>query len=155
MRYTLFKQQQLNCDLETAWNFFSSPLNLAKITPKDLGFNILTNHKDLEKIYTGMIIDYKVSPLLGIPMHWQTRIEDVNLNHSFVDTQKKGPYKYWRHYHEFIEKDGGILMTDNVEYELPLGFLGDIANKIIVRSKLEEIFSYRFKVLEQMFNTKK
>lgn len=153
MRYTLFRKQQLNCSIETAWDFFSNPMNLATITPKDLGFTILNKEDKLDKIYSGMIINYKVSPLLGVPLHWQTRIDQVNMYHSFVDFQEKGPYKYWKHHHEFLINDDGVLMKDNIEYELPFGIIGDITNTLIVRQKLINIFDYRYNILEEMFNT--
>ncbi len=153
MVHQLKKQQQLNCDIETAWKFFSSANNLSKITPKDMNFTVRTKMES-DEIYEGMIIDYYVSPLLGIKMDWQTEITQVNHQRSFTDFQKKGPYKLWNHFHEFIPNEKGVLIKDTVDYELPMGFLGEIAHSIFVKSKLEHIFSYRFDILEKMFNQK-
>lgn len=151
MKHTLFREQQLHCDLKTAWEFFSSPGNLSKITPEDMNFIVRTKFETNE-IYEGMIIDYFVSPLFGIKMKWKTEITQVNFRKSFTDFQKKGPYKLWNHHHEFIENEQGVLMKDKVDYELPFGFLGEIAHKFFVKNKLEHIFDYRFKVLEKYFN---
>ncbi|MDR6158286.1 ligand-binding SRPBCC domain-containing protein [Chryseobacterium sp. SLBN-27] len=151
MKHTLFREQQLHCDIQTAWEFFSAPGNLSKITPKDMNFIVRTKFEN-DEIYEGMIIDYFVSPLLGIKMKWKTEITQVNFRKSFTDFQKEGPYKLWNHHHEFIENEHGVLMKDTVDYELPLGFLGDIAHKLFVKNKLEHIFDYRFKVLEKYFN---
>ncbi len=151
MRYQLYREQQLKCDLATAWSFFSDPENLSKITPKDMGFVVLTKNTD-GVIYEGMEIDYTVSPLLGIPMKWKTRILKVDFQKSFTDFQAKGPYKLWNHYHEFIPNEKGVLMKDTVDYELPLGFLGTIAHVVLVKNKLKTIFNYRFQVLEKRFN---
>ncbi|MCY0968576.1 SRPBCC family protein [Chryseobacterium wangxinyae] len=153
MVHQLKKQQQLNCDIETAWKFFSSANNLSKITPKDMNFTVRTKMES-DEIFEGMIIDYYVSPLLGIKMDWQTEITQVNHQRSFTDFQKKGPYKLWNHFHEFIPNEKGVLIKDTVDYELPMGFLGEIAHSIFVKSKLEHIFSYRFDILEKMFNQK-
>lgn len=153
MKYKLQTTQQLNCDLATAWKFFSSPNNLSRISPKELNFLVLTDTKDKE-IYEGMEINYSVSPILNIPMKWKTRITEVNLQKSFTDFQEKGPYKYWNHHHEFFPNEKGVLMKDTVEYELPMGILGKIAHKIFVRNKLENIFDYRYKFLEKYFNNK-
>ncbi len=153
MVHQLKKQQQLNCDIETAWKFFSSANNLSKITPKDMNFTVRTKMES-DEIFEGMIIDYYVSPLLGIKMDWQTEITQVNHQRSFTDFQKKGPYKFWNHFHEFIPNEKGVLIKDTVDYELPIGFLGEIAHSIFVKSKLEHIFSYRFDILEKMFNQK-
>lgn len=154
MRYQLHREQQLFCDLDTAWNFFSNPNNLSKITPKDMGFTVLSQ-PDSDKIYEGMLIDYTVSPILRIPLSWQTRITQVDWNKSFTDFQQKGPYKYWNHFHEFIPNDKGVLMRDTVDYELPLGVLGTVAHQIMVKKKLESIFNYRYSVLENLFNDNK
>lgn len=151
MSYRLNRTQQLHCNIDTAWKFFSSPYNLAHITPKEMQFLVLSDLPD-ERIYEGMVIDYKVSPLLGIPMRWRTRISQVNEGRSFTDLQEKGPYKRWNHFHEFIPNEQGVLVKDTVDYELPLGFLGQIAHKVMVRKKLQHIFDYRYQVLEDLFN---
>lgn len=150
MKHKLFREQQLHCDIETAWKFFSSANNLSEITPKDMGFTVLTTMAD-DKIYEGMLIDYYVSPLFGIKMKWQTEITHVDFQKSFTDFQKKGPYKLWNHHHEFIPNESGVLMRDTIDYELPIGFLGEIAHSLLVKNKLEYIFDYRFKVLRKLF----
>lgn len=150
MKHRLFREQQLNCNIETAWKFFSSANNLSEITPKDMNFIVLTAMEN-DEIYEGMLIDYYVSPLLGIKMKWQTEIIKVDFQKSFIDFQKKGPYKLWHHHHEFIPNEKGVLMKDTINYELPMGFLGDIAHSLFVKKKLEYIFNYRFTVLEKMF----
>lgn len=151
MVHQLQRQQQLNCDIETAWKFFSSANNLSEITPKDMNFIVRTQLNN-DEIYEGMLIDYYVSPLFGVKLDWQTEITQVNFQQSFTDFQKKGPFKLWNHFHEFIPNKKGVLMNDTVTYELPLGFLGEIAHNILVKNKLKNIFDYRFKILEETFN---
>ena len=154
MKYKLYREQQLNCDIQTAWEFFSSPQNLAKITPKDMAFTVLSKNQS-EPIYEGMLIDYTVSPLLHIPLKWQTKIIQVDFQKSFTDFQEKGPYKVWHHFHEFIANDKGVLMKDTVTYELPFGIIGTITHKLVVQKKVASIFNYRFQVLEKIFNSTK
>ncbi len=151
--YTLTKKQFLPITLDEAWAFFSTPINLKKITPEYMGFNILTDLGD-GKMYPGQIIHYIVTPVLGIPMRWTTEITHVIDRKYFVDEQRFGPYSFWHHQHWFREVDGGIEMTDIVNYGIPLGFLGQIANTIFVQSKLQEIFDYREKVTNEMFGAK-
>lgn len=151
MKHRLYREQQLNCDIQTAWDFFSSPKNLSKITPKDMGFTVLSDYNS-EQITEGMAIDYIVSPLLKVPLKWRTRITHVEPNRSFTDFQEKGPYKYWNHFHEFIPNKDGVLMKDTVDYELPFGFLGKIAHLLFVKKKLAHIFDFRYSVLEKLFN---
>ena len=153
MIHRIYREQQLNCDIKTAWDFFSSANNLSEITPKDMNFIVLTEMKD-DSIFEGMIIDYYVSPILGIKMKWKTKITQVDFQKSFTDFQEKGPYKLWNHHHEFLTNEKGVFMKDSVDYELPLGFLGEIAHEMFVRKKLEHVFSYRYKILEELFNKK-
>ncbi|HFK5586355.1 TPA: hypothetical protein ACGZ92_002566 [Elizabethkingia anophelis] len=153
MRYHLYREQQLNCNIDEVWDFFSSPLNLSKITPQDMKFIVLSDLKNTP-IYEGMEIDYLVSPVLGIPLKWKTMITQVNYQKSFTDLQAKGPYRYWNHYHEFIENDKGVLMKDSVDYELPFGFLGKLAHSLFVHKRLKSIFEFRYNFLEGYFNQK-
>lgn len=146
-----FKTEQfLPIDIKTAWSFFSSAKNLAKITPPEMDFKILSK-LDGEEIYEGMIIDYTVKPMLGIPLGWRTEITEVKKPFSFTDKQVKGPYSVWEHTHTYFEKEHGTLMHDQVKYQLPLGVLGDFANALFVKKKIESIFAYRKVVLEKMF----
>ncbi|MBU3713403.1 MAG: SRPBCC family protein [Ferruginibacter sp.] len=149
--YSLKTVQQLNVPMDMAWDFFSSPKNLQKITPDHLGFKIISNHHG-DKMYAGQIIEYKVKPLLGIPLYWMTEITHVEDRKYFIDEQRFGPYSLWHHQHHFIEKNGGVEMTDIVHYKLPLGFLGDIAHVLFVKKQLKKIFDHRYQVVETLFN---
>lgn len=143
-------EQLLPVAIDEAWNFFSSPKNLAIITPANLDFRILTKLDDAE-INTGMIINYTLRPLFGIPVRWQTEICEVNKPYSFTDRQVIGPYKTWIHRHQFIEKENGVLMKDDVTYELPLGPVGYLGY-LLVRKRVEKIFAYRKQMLERIFS---
>ena len=151
--YNFSSKQFLQTDIKTAWDFFSSPQNLSKITPPDLGFVILSP-KNVGDMTEGMKIDYTVKPMFGITVHWRTLITDVVKHRYFTDKQLKGPYSIWEHTHTFNEQDGGILMTDNIRYKLPFGWLGIATHRLFVRKRIEEIFSYRTVVLDNLFNTK-
>ncbi|MFN5032979.1 MAG: SRPBCC family protein [Flavobacteriia bacterium] len=147
--YQLKRQQLVKTDMATCWDFFSSPGNLQKITPKYMGFDVLTEVP--EKMYEGLMIEYRVRPLLGIPMNWITEITHVKEHQFFVDEQRKGPYRIWHHEHHFETVDNGVLMSDIVSYELPFGILGKIAHPILVQRKLNEIFDFRFEIVEEIF----
>lgn len=152
--YYLYRKQKLNLSLEEAWEFFSSPNNLNKITPPYMGFDIKTDLRN-QKMFAGMIIEYIVRPVFGIPMRWVTEISHVKEKEYFIDEQRFGPYKLWHHLHKFKLENGRLIMEDLVNYAIPFGFLGSIAHNLFVRKKIEEIFDYRIKVLEELFNEKK
>lgn len=149
-QYVLEREQFLPISIEEAWKFFSTPRNLAVITPPEMGF-VIRQPFDNKDAYAGQRITYTVKPVLGIPLTWVTLIEDVEAPYKFVDTQLKGPYTRWWHQHTFEPMDGGVMMRDRVEYELPLGPLGDLAHGIFVKRKLQGIFDYRTTTLERLF----
>ena len=148
--YQLKKTQILPCSLEEAWAFFSNPHNLAKITPPSLNFKVLSTDQK-ETMYAGQVIEYKVHPVLGIPLYWMTEITHVDQHKYFVDEQRFGPYSLWHHQHHFKETPAGTEMTDIVHYKLPFWFLGDIAHAWFVKKKVREIFDFRYKVVENLF----
>lgn len=141
--------QKIPTDINTLWDFISSPKNLKIITPDYLGFEIRTELPD--KMYAGQIIQYIVKPLLGIPMHWCTEITHVKENHYFVDEQRQGPYKIWHHQHHLKQIENGVEMLDIVHYQAPLGFLGEWVTPFLVKPKLEQIFQYRFQKMIELY----
>ncbi len=148
--YQLHTTQKIPATLDEVWEFISSPANLSKITPEYMGFQI-TSKGSLQKMYPGMIISYKVSPVLGIKMTWVTEITQVKEKAYFVDEQRIGPYAMWHHEH-FIEPiEGGVLMSDIVSYKPPFGFLGTLAHPLVIKGKLKEIFDFRHKAVEALF----
>lgn len=148
--YSLKTIQQIPISLEQAWDFFSRPDNLKEITPSRLGFEIISKHHGT-KMYPGQIIEYKVKPILGIPLYWMTQITHVQEQQYFVDEQRFGPYSLWHHQHHFSAIKGGVQMTDIVHYKLPLWILGDFANTIMVQAQLAQIFDFRFEAVEKRF----
>jgi ligand-binding SRPBCC domain-containing protein len=142
--------QKIPVSIESAWKFFSNPANLEVLTPSSMGFRTISQfHGD--RMYPGQIIEYKVSPLLGIPLYWMTEITHVDPGKYFVDEQRFGPYALWHHQHHFKSIPGGVEMTDIVNYRNPLGFLGKIANDLFVKQQLKTIFDFRFAKVEELF----
>lgn len=150
MIHTLRTTQILNTSIDTAWEFFSNPANLSKITPPELNFTVLTETP--AKIYPGLMISYKVHPLLGIPMRWLTEITQVEEGKFFVDEQRVGPYRIWHHEHHFKAlEDGRVEMRDIVTYVLPFGILGNLVHPFLVKPQLAKIFGFREKVVNELF----
>lgn len=145
----LIKEQFLPVTIEEAWEFFSSPKNLNEITPKELDFTITSDVP--ARAYAGLIITYRIKPMLSIPVDWVTEITQVNEPHYFVDNQIKGPYRTWHHEHHFRETDGGVMMKDILYYDIGMSFLGWLAGKLSVHKKVREIFDHREKVLDKIF----
>ncbi|MBC2595072.1 SRPBCC family protein [Ruficoccus amylovorans] len=139
MKHRLHAELELPLPVERVFSFFADARNLQRITPDNLGFEILT--PEPITMCPGTLIDYRLR-ISGFPMRWRTRIPVWNPPHHFVDEQLAGPYKSWVHHHHFESFDGGTRIIDDVTYELPLTPLGDLAYPLI-RRRVEAIFSYR------------
>lgn len=150
MVHVLETSQTIPATIERAWGFFSDPRNLSKITPPELDFTILTALP--ERVYPGLMIEYRVRPLLGIPARWVTEITHVEPGKFFVDEQRIGPYRLWHHEHHFKQVDAGrIELTDRVTYVLPFGPVGDLVHPFLVRPQLARIFAFREKAVGELF----
>jgi ligand-binding SRPBCC domain-containing protein len=147
---TLQRTQVLPISINEAWDFFSNPKNLKVITLEFMRFDITSVSKD-SRMYPGMIITYIVSPIMNIPFNWVTEITHVNEPHYFVDNQKSGPFKFWHHQHFFKEVPSGSEMTDIVNYAAPFDPISRPIEKTIVRQRVEMIFDFRYKKLNEMF----
>lgn len=149
----LIQEQFLPISINKVWNFFSSPKNLNSVTPDSLNFNIISEIP--EKMYEGLIIIYKIKPMLNISVNWVTEITNINEPYYFVDEQRKGPYKIWHHEHHFKETEGGVIMKDILYYDIGKSIFGWVAGKLFVNNKVKEIFEFRYKALENYFNIDK
>ena len=139
----------LRIRLDEAWAFFSDPRNLGRITPPSMRFEILSPLP--ARVYPGLLITYRVRPLLGLPVTWITEITQVVEPRLFVDEQRFGPYRFWHHLHMFREVDDGTEMRDIVHYALPIGILGRAAHGLLVAPRLREIFEFRRRRLDEIF----
>ena len=148
--HVLTSSQIIRTGIGRAWDFFSDPRNLAKITPPELDFTILSALP--ERVHAGLMIEYRVRPLLGIPVRWLTEITHVEQGKFFVDEQRIGPYRIWHHEHHFKALDDERTeITDRVTYVLPYGPLGDLVHPFLVKPQLAKIFAFREKAVGEMF----
>ncbi|MBK7034880.1 MAG: SRPBCC family protein [Bacteroidetes bacterium] len=146
---TLRSEILLPITLQEAWDFFSSPNNLNKITPEEMIFKITSTVP--EKMYEGLLITYKITPILNIPLDWVTEITHINEPHYFVDEQRKGPYRIWHHEHHFKATTTGTLMTDILHYDVGKSVFGWIAEKLYVDAQVKNIFKFRENKLKEIF----
>jgi len=103
------------------------------------------------KMYPGLIITYKVSPLLGIKLNWMTEITHVKDKEYFIDEQRFGPFAFWHHQHHFQQTEKGVLMKDLLHYGIGWGPIGLLANSLVVENKIKGIFDFRYKKVEEIF----
>ena len=137
--HTLQTSMSLPLPRETVFAFFAEATNLQRITPPELGFEMVTPQPT--SIHEGTRIAYRLH-LFGIPFTWQSEIQRWHPPEEFVDVQLKGPYKHWIHTHRFWEEHGVTIIEDEVQYALPYWPLGELAYPL-VRLQLARIFRYR------------
>lgn len=147
--YRLKQEQFLPISLDQAWDFFATPKNLNEVTPDDMVFEITSDLP--QKMYEGLIITYRIRPMMNIALNWVTEITHIKEKEYFVDEQRKGPYNIWHHEHHFKAVEEGVLMTDLLHYDIGKSVFGWIAGKLFVHKKVKDIFEYRRKVLEGYF----
>ncbi len=147
--YTLTSEQTLPISLDEAWEFFTVPGNLDRITPAEMNFSI--TNKPGPHTYQGQIITYAIGILPLIKSNWITEITHFVPKKFFVDEQRFGPYAMWHHEHHFSETADGVLMQDIVNFKMPFGIIGDILAGKLVKDRVVFIFESRYKILQKLF----
>ena len=137
----LEREQRVELPIEQAFAFYGDAHNLERITPPLLRFEVITPGPI--EMGVGTLIEYRLR-LHRVPVRWRTRIEAWEPPHRFVDVQTKGPYSLWEHTHTFVEdRPGATIIRDRVRYSIPFGPLGEVADRLLVRRDLKQIFDYR------------
>lgn len=149
--HTLLIEQSVPQPINKVFDFFTDPKNLESLTPGFLQFKILRTTSS--PIQEGTLLDYSLK-IRGVPVRWQSKITEFVPEVRFADEQTKGPYQFWHHTHEFIEKNGGTIIRDKILYKLPGWIPGDITAHWFVRKDLEKIFLHRREVAEKLFHSK-
>ena len=149
--YTLYAKQTVDKEISLLWDFFRKPSNLNKLTPEDVHFKIKSGESD--DFYEGKIISYKIKPFKLVSLNWITEISQIKEGSYFIDNQISGPYKIWHHEHHFKINDNGTTeIIDKVKYKVPFYILGRLIHKIFLRRKLFNIFMFRQKKINELFN---
>ena len=149
--YTLYAKQTVSKEIGLLWDFFRKPTNLNKLTPEDVHFKIKSGKSD--DFYEGKIISYKIKPFKLLALNWVTEISQIKEGSYFIDNQISGPYKMWRHEHHFKDNHNGTTeIIDKVKYKVPFYIVGKLMHKMFIRKKLFNIFMFRQKKINELFN---
>uniref|UniRef100_E6QKP8 Putative Cyclase/dehydrase n=1 Tax=mine drainage metagenome TaxID=410659 RepID=E6QKP8_9ZZZZ len=101
-----------------------------------------------------MLFSFRPFPGLPLRLKWLAHITEFVWFSHFTDEQVVGPFAAWQHRHQITpetrETQSGTCITDKVEYTLPMGPLGSLANALFVRSQMHQTFAYRQRRLEQI-----
>jgi ligand-binding SRPBCC domain-containing protein len=148
--HRIHRRQVIPILITDAWEFFSNPVNLSKITPPWLNLTVISNIP--RSMHSGMIISYRITPLTCMSTLWISEITHVEAPIYFVDEQRLGPFRFWHHQHVFKEVGRDVEIQDIVHYAMPLGPIGEMVYAISVRKKVEGIFDFRQKALERILS---
>ena len=138
--HRLYRKTRVPASVEDVFHFFGQVENLGRITPAWYHFRSLTPTP--LALSLGLQIDFALK-LNGFPVSWKTEITGWDPPHSFEDTQIRGPYKQWVHFHKFTAEGNETIMEDAVVYRCPGWILEPLVDFWYVRRKLEAIFDYR------------
>lgn len=144
MQLNLFSFSQIvPWPVDVVWRFFSNAENLSVLTPPEAAFE--SGPVD-GPVYPGQILSHRVRILPGLKLTWVTEILHVDPGKSFMDGQESGPFRFWRHRHEFEAVPGGTAVRDTVHWALPLDPFSRVARPM-VRHQLKSLFAYREQAL--------
>lgn len=128
--------------------FFAEAANLQRLTPPWLHFTIRSPQPIL--MAAGTKIEYQIR-IRGLPMAWHSEITAYKPAELFVDEQRRGPYRRWVHTHRFLDEAGGTRIVDEVDFDVPGGWLG----AALVVPDLRRIFTFRHEALLDAFGQPK
>ena len=147
MMHTLTTSMRLPLLRDQVFACFAEAPNLERITPPELGFEMVTPQP--LHLSAGTRIDYHLQ-LFGIPCSWQTEIQRWDPPEVFVEVQRRGPYQHWVHTHRFREDDGATIIEDEGQYALSYAPLSELVYPL-VRLQLHRIFRYRQHAIQAVF----
>jgi ligand-binding SRPBCC domain-containing protein len=149
MRHSFQTEQWVPYPRERVFAFFSDPANLPPLMPS-------WQRSRVERVVPAssaagqgslITISFRAIPWVPVRLEWDACITEFQWNDFFCDEQQRGPFRYFRHCHRIREEAKGSVVSDAVEYELPLGLLGDLANSLAVKRQIRALFRHRQKTL--------
>jgi ligand-binding SRPBCC domain-containing protein len=161
--------------VDLVFAFFANPKNLPLLMPEQLRMRIekielgpptrnpmfLGEQSARQEMAAGAGTQIKMSfrPVRHLPMRvsWVARISEFVWKSHFCDEQVKGPFKYFRHRHgirsEIQKGQLGTELTDEVEFSLPLGTLGHVWDRAVLR-EMERMFKVRQERVPEILKAK-
>jgi ligand-binding SRPBCC domain-containing protein len=165
-------EQWVSVPIERVFLFFANPNNLPRIMPPEtrtelaalrlapppnpVGQPAVPNRDSLAGVGSEIVTSFRPLTFLPFRTRWIALITGFEWNHHFADIQQKGPFKRFKHRHEFSAetRDGtsGTTVCDVIEYDPGLGVLGDLAQRLFIAPSLKQTFEYRQKMLEKLLS---
>jgi ligand-binding SRPBCC domain-containing protein len=144
-------ESEIAAPVEALWAFHASPSALINLTPPERKLRARAPEVPGGQPSEGPtplidgalhILEFKLGPLSS---QWRARISNVRRPNGFVDTAEQSPFRRWIHRHVFQTTENGCRLIDEVEFELPLAPLSNLALPFVVRD-LRKLFAFRHEV---------
>ena len=160
-------EQWVPVPLAEVFRFFSDPRNLPRLMPPELDARLVRVHAvpppgappgPGTALAAGpgseIVVSIRLAPLLPLRTEWVARITSWEPMRHFADEQARGPFRRWHHRHEFeAERRGGVdgtVVRDVLDYEVGLGPIGALAERVFVDRRLRSTFEHRQRALERL-----
>jgi ligand-binding SRPBCC domain-containing protein len=125
--------------IEQVFHFHDDTRNLLRITPPSIKVAIET----MGEPGLGYEVVLKVRQFGIFTMRWKVKITEYTSPTLMSDEQVSGPFAFWKQTRRLRNVEGGTELTDIVEYQPPFGILGRIANALVIRNQVQQMFTYR------------
>jgi ligand-binding SRPBCC domain-containing protein len=172
MRHNFQSEQWLPHPVELVFAFFANPENLPGLMPawqkayiEEVAFTppptaASTHIKSLAAgAGTRVTLSFRPLPYSPIRIAWEAEISEFVWNDHFCDQQLHGPFAYWHHCHSVSSESragrSGTRLCDDVEYEVPFGKLGELAQRLFIARQLLNTFAYRHARTDELLAVQK
>ncbi len=137
--------------LEAVWEFHSTEEGLKALTPDWMGMTVTSvkgpdGEPNPPVLEAGSVLEITVQPFaFGPAQQWTSEItarERTDGSAYFTDVMTEGPFTEWEHTHRFYADGDETVITDTIEYTLPLGPVSEFAGRLAFVG-FEPMFLYR------------
>ena len=140
------KESLIRASVERVFAFHEQPEVIKLLTPPWENARVIKS-ASISEIGAQAVIETRI--IGPIKANWIAEHTVYDPPHRFEDIQVKGPFRSWHHAHVIEQHEGGAILRDKIEYELPLGFLGRAFAPILIQSRLQRLFDYRHQITRE------
>lgn len=144
--YTVERTVFIRAPITAVFSFHLDVKNLSKISPPGMRAELIKE----EGLGLGRMLYLKITQFGFFTSKWVVRIDEYDPPNRLTDQVLSGPLPYFRHTRTFKSPHPAFTeLHDKLEYALPFGPIGRLANKLSVRKMIENMFAHRQRVTKE------
>lgn len=147
-KHRLVFRQWLPAPIQNVFAYVTDGANLPTLMPQKL--RTQWQGQNTEKPQQGSLLKWQLR-WKGIPIGWQSQISEWRPVSEVASEMVQGPFRSFHHRMHFERVRDGVILTDTLEYELPLRTIGEIFAAKKVVCDLKSVFEFRGKRLAEIF----